>query len=53
MATEQNKVVVCRFMMEALTGRNLGIGDEVLASNAIQGIYIRYIRQEKLKWQSK
>lgn len=31
MSTEMNKVVVRRFMMEALTGRNLGIADEVLA----------------------
>ncbi len=31
MSTEQNKAVVRRFMMEALTGRNLGVADEVLA----------------------
>jgi predicted ester cyclase len=31
MSTEQNKEVVRRFMMEALTGRNLGVADEVLA----------------------
>lgn len=31
MSTEQNKAVVRRFMTEALTGRNLGLADEVLA----------------------
>ena len=31
MSTEQNKAVVRRFMMEALTGRNLDVADEVLA----------------------
>ncbi len=31
MSTEQNKEVVRRFMMEVLTGRNLGLADEVLA----------------------
>ncbi len=33
MSTEQNKTVVRRFMMEALTGRNLSVADEVLAPN--------------------
>ena len=31
MSTEQNKAVVRRFMMEALTGRNLDVADEELA----------------------
>jgi predicted ester cyclase len=31
MSTEQNKAVVRRFMMEVLTGRNLGVADDVLA----------------------
>lgn len=31
MSTEQNKAVVREFMMEVLTGRNLGIADEVLS----------------------
>jgi len=35
MSTEQNKVVVRRFMMEALTGRNVGLADEVLAPNYV------------------
>jgi predicted ester cyclase len=35
MSTEQNKVVVRRFMMEALSGRNLGLADEVLAPNYV------------------
>jgi hypothetical protein len=35
MSTEQNKVVVRRFMMEALSGRNLGLSDEVLAPNYV------------------
>lgn len=35
MSAEQNKVVVRRFMMEALTGRNLSLADEVLASNYV------------------
>ncbi len=35
MSTEQNKVVVRRFMMEALTGHNLGLADEVLAPNYV------------------
>ena len=35
MSAEQNKVVVRRFMMEALTGRNLGLADEVLAPNYV------------------
>jgi len=33
MATEQNKEVVRRFIMEALSGRNVGLADEVLAPN--------------------
>ena len=35
MSAEQNKAVVRRFMMEALTGRNLGLADEVLAPNYV------------------
>ena len=33
MSTEQNKAIVRRFMMEVLTGRNLGLADEMLAPN--------------------
>ena len=33
MSAEQNKAVVRQFMMEALTGRNLDIADEILAPN--------------------
>lgn len=33
MSTEENKVVVRRFITEALSGRNLGSADEVLAPN--------------------
>ena len=35
MSTEQNKAVVRRFMMEALSGRNVGTADEVLAPNYV------------------
>ena len=35
MSTEQNKAVVRRFMTEVLTGRNLGLADEVLAPNYV------------------
>ncbi len=35
MSTDQNKEVVIRFMTEALTGRNVGIADEVLAPNYV------------------
>ena len=35
MSTEQNKAVVRRFMAEVLTGRNLGLADEVLAPNYV------------------
>jgi predicted ester cyclase len=35
MSTEQNKAVVRRFMMEVLSGRNLGLADEVLAPNYV------------------
>ena len=35
MSTEQNKAVVRRFMMEALSGRNVGLADEVLAPNYV------------------
>ena len=35
MSTEQNKAVVRRFMMEVLTGRNLGLADDVLAPNYV------------------
>jgi predicted ester cyclase len=35
MSIEQNKAVVREFMMEVLSGRNLGITDEVLAPNYV------------------
>ena len=35
MSTVPNKVVVRRFMAEALSGRNLGVADEVLAPNYV------------------
>jgi predicted ester cyclase len=35
MSTEQNKAVVRRFMIEVLTGRNLGLADEILAPNYV------------------
>ncbi len=35
MSTEQNKDIVRRFMTEALSGRNLGLADEVLAPNYV------------------
>ena len=35
MSTEQNKAVVRRFITEALSGRNVGVADEVLASNYV------------------
>jgi len=35
MSTEQNKVVVRRFVTEALSGRNVGVADEVLAPNYV------------------
>jgi predicted ester cyclase len=35
MSTEHNKEVVRRFVMEALSGRNVGLADEVLASNYV------------------
>jgi predicted ester cyclase len=35
MSTEQNKEVVHQFFMEVLTGRNVGLADEVLASNYV------------------
>jgi predicted ester cyclase len=35
MSTEQNKAVVRRFMMEALSGRNLSAADDVLAPNYV------------------
>ncbi len=38
MSTEQNKEVVRRFMTEVLTGRNLGLTDEVLAPD-----YVNYM----------
>jgi predicted ester cyclase len=38
MSTEQNKAVVRRFMTEVLTGRNLGLADEVLAPD-----YVNYM----------
>jgi predicted ester cyclase len=33
MSTEQNKEIVRRFVTEVLSGRNLGLADEVLAPN--------------------
>jgi predicted ester cyclase len=35
MSTEQNKEVVRRFVTEALSGRNVGLADEVLAPNYV------------------
>ena len=35
MSTEQNKEIVRRFVTEVLTGRNLGLADEVLAPNYV------------------
>jgi len=35
MSTEHNKEIVRRFVMEALSGRNLGLADEVLAPNYV------------------
>jgi predicted ester cyclase len=35
MSTEENKAVVRRFMMEALSGRNVSMADEVLAPNYV------------------
>ncbi len=35
MSTEQNKAVVRRFMTEVLTGRNVGLADELLAPNYV------------------
>lgn len=35
MSTEQNKVVVRRFITEVLSGRNLSLADEVLAPNYV------------------
>jgi predicted ester cyclase len=35
MSTEQNKAVVRRFITEALSGRNVGVADEVLAPNYV------------------
>ena len=35
MSTEQNKEIVRRFVTEALSGRNLGLADEVLAPNYV------------------
>jgi predicted ester cyclase len=35
MSTEQNKVVVRQFFTEALTGRNVGLADELLAPNYV------------------
>ena len=35
MSTEQNKAVVRRFMTEALSGRNVGLADDVLAPNYV------------------
>jgi predicted ester cyclase len=35
MSTEQNKAVVRRFMTEVLTGRNVGLADDVLAPSYV------------------
>ena len=35
MSTERNKEIVRRFVLEALSGRNLGLADEVLAPNYV------------------
>jgi predicted ester cyclase len=35
MSTEQNKEIVRRFVTEALSGRNLGLADELLAPNYV------------------
>jgi len=35
MSTEQNKEIVRRFVTEALSGRNIGLADEVLAPNYV------------------
>jgi predicted ester cyclase len=35
MSTEQNKEIVRRFVMEALSGRNLSLADEVLAPDYV------------------
>jgi len=35
MSAEQNKAVVRRFITEALSGRNVGVADEVLAPNYV------------------
>ena len=35
MSTEQNKEIVRRFITEALSGRNVGLADEVLAPNYV------------------
>jgi predicted ester cyclase len=35
MSTEQNKAVVRRFITEALSGRNVGMAEEVLAPNYV------------------
>lgn len=35
MSAEQNKAIVRRFMMEVLTGRNLGLTDEILAPSYV------------------
>ena len=35
MSTEQNKAVVRRFITEVLTGRNIGLADELLAPNYV------------------
>jgi predicted ester cyclase len=35
MSTEHNKEIVRRFVMEALSGRNVGLADEVLSPNYV------------------
>jgi predicted ester cyclase len=35
MSTEDNKEIVRRFVMEALSGRNVGLADEVLSPNYV------------------
>jgi len=38
MSTEHNKEVVRRFVTEALSGRNVGLADEVLAPNYVNSL---------------
>ena len=38
MSTEHNKEIVSRFITEALSGRNVGLADEVLAPNYVNSL---------------